>query len=75
MVRDELILSYIQTGVNIQITEKVTACRDPKDNIYLELAVCGKADLIISGDEDLLTMKHFKGTSIIPPAAFLIDYE
>jgi putative PIN family toxin of toxin-antitoxin system len=35
-------------------------CRDTKDQIFLELAYLGKADILISGDEDLLILKnHF----------------
>jgi putative PIN family toxin of toxin-antitoxin system len=32
-------------------------CRDTKDQIFLELAYLGKADILISGDEDLLILK------------------
>ena len=37
----------------VPITELIAACRDPKDNKFLELAVSGGADLIVSGDGDL----------------------
>jgi len=51
--------------------ERITACRDPKDNQFLEVAVAGKADVIISGDQDLLVLHPFAGIPIVPPAAFL----
>ena len=38
----------------VPITERVAACRDPTDDKFLELAVNGHADLIVSGDGDLL---------------------
>lgn len=38
----------------VAITERIAACRDPKDDKFLELAVNGRADLIVTGDADLL---------------------
>jgi putative PIN family toxin of toxin-antitoxin system len=52
------------------ITERVAACRDHKDDKFLELAVNGHADVIVSGDADLLVLDGFSGTPIVPPAAF-----
>ena len=51
--------------------ERITACRDPKDDKFLEVAVAGKADVIVSGDEDLLALNPIAGVPIVPPAAFL----
>ena len=48
----------------------ITACRDPKDK-FLEVAVTGKADVIVSGDQDLLVLHPFAGIPILAPAAFL----
>jgi putative PIN family toxin of toxin-antitoxin system len=54
----------------VTITERVAACRDPDDDKFLELAVNGKADVIVSGDADLLTLDTFRGIPIITAAAF-----
>jgi putative PIN family toxin of toxin-antitoxin system len=54
----------------VTITKRVTACRDPKDDKFLELAVNGHADVIVSGDDDLLVLDTFQGIPIITPAAF-----
>ncbi len=54
----------------VMITEPVTGCRDPDDNKFLELAVNGHADVIVSGDADLLALDSFRGIPIITPAAF-----
>jgi putative PIN family toxin of toxin-antitoxin system len=51
----------------VTITETVTACRDPKDDKFLELAVNGCADVIVSGDTDLLILDTFRGIPIITP--------
>lgn len=55
----------------ITIAERIAVCRDPKDDKFLELAVNGKADLIVSGDADLLVLNPFRGIPIVPPAVFV----
>jgi putative PIN family toxin of toxin-antitoxin system len=44
---------------------------DPSDNKFIEAAVAGQADYIVSGDKHLLDLKEYKGISIITPRAFL----
>ena len=44
---------------------------DTSDNKYLECAVEGKADYIISGDKHLTDLQLFRGIKIIDPAKFL----
>ena len=58
-------------GERVAPAERITACRDPKDDKFLEVAVAGKADVIVSGDQDLLVLHPFAGIPILPPAAFL----
>jgi putative PIN family toxin of toxin-antitoxin system len=55
----------------VTITERITACRDPKDDKFLEAAVNGRADLIVSGDADLLALNPFRGISIVTSADFV----
>ena len=45
--------------------------RDPSDNKFLECAITGKAQAIISGDKDLLSIGHYQSISIQSPATFL----
>ncbi len=52
----------------------IQACRDPKDDAFISLAVAGDAACIISGDADLLTLHPFRGIAILTPAAFLADF-
>ena len=44
---------------------------DFTDSIFLECAIDGKADFIISGDKHLLTLKEYQGISILSPSEFL----
>ena len=50
---------------------KINACRDPKDNKFLECGVIGKVDYIVSGDKDLLSIKEYKNIRIITSKDFL----
>ena len=55
----------------VTISERVTECRDPKDNKFLELALDGRADVIVSGDYDLLELNPFRKIPIVRPTAFV----
>ena len=50
---------------------RIKACRDPKDDKFLELAVSGGATHIVTGDSDLLALNPFRGIQIIIPHSFL----
>jgi putative PIN family toxin of toxin-antitoxin system len=55
----------------VTITERIAACRDPTDDKFLELAVDGHADLIVSGERDLLALNPFRQIPIVTPAIFV----
>lgn len=50
-------------------------CRDPDDDAVLALGVAAHADLIVSGDRDLLDLKTFQGIDILTPAEALRKVE
>jgi predicted nucleic acid-binding protein len=54
----------------VAITEAVTGCHDPKYDKFLELAVNGRADVIVSGDADLLVLVAFRDNPPLTSAAF-----
>jgi putative PIN family toxin of toxin-antitoxin system len=58
-------------GELVTPTQKVTACRDPKDDKLLEAALAAKADCIVSGDADLLVLNPFEDIPVLRPAEFL----
>jgi uncharacterized protein len=60
-------------GTLTTITVQLAVVRDPKDNFVLELAVSGGASVVISGDNDLLTLGRYDGIPIRTPAQFLQD--
>ena len=47
------------------------ACRDPRDNQFLALALVSEADALVSSDEDLLVLHPWRGIPIVTPAEFL----
>ncbi len=75
----ELIRAFLigmrNAGTHVTIRSKVQACRDPKDNYLLALAKDGRADVLITGDKDLLVMETFEGVKIISPASFLRTFK
>ncbi len=69
--RDRFLEALIRAATPIEPLEAICACRDPKDNKFLELAVAGSAGYLISGDEDLLVLNPFRGIQIVTPAEFV----
>ncbi|MDD8031100.1 MAG: putative toxin-antitoxin system toxin component, PIN family [Acidobacteriota bacterium] len=62
-------LEPVRIKTKLQVVSK-----DPSDDKFLELAVDGKADFLVSGDKHLLELRSYQGTKIIPVAEFLRRY-
>lgn len=58
-------------GELVTPARRVAACRDPKDDRFLEAALAGDADCVVSGDADLLDLTPFENIPILRPAEFL----
>ena len=69
--RLSLLTKYEEKTEFVKVLHTVTVCRDPDDNKYLELALSGKADCIITGDSDLQVLNPFENIPIISPKEFL----
>jgi uncharacterized protein len=70
-LRIEFLETILDDTVWVEIQEPVVACRDPKDDKFLSLAVNGQADFIVTGDQDLLVLNPFRGVAILRPEEFL----
>ena len=68
--RQEFIRLLGRIAEMVPVVRVVRACRDPADDKFLEVAVNGRADLIITGDRDLLALDPFMGIAILTPAAY-----
>lgn len=68
LIEEELLpfVQVIKPGTRIRVVK-----RDPLDNKFLECAVAGKADMLISGDKELLAIRHYRQVRIQTPSAFL----
>lgn len=72
LAKRQAFFDYYISLVNIFSVElKLTDCRDPKDNKYLELAVTGSAEIIVTGDNDLLVLHPFREILIVNSTTFL----
>jgi putative PIN family toxin of toxin-antitoxin system len=69
--RRSFLADLTEIPVWISITQRIRACRDPRDDKFLELAINGDADAILTGDDDLLALHPFRAIDILTPAAWL----
>jgi uncharacterized protein len=69
--RIEFLAALVQQAELIEISIRITECRDPEDDKFLELAVGGGATHLVSGDDDLLVLNPFRGIPIVTPQVFI----
>jgi len=69
--RDLFLAQIERVAEFVPIIQLVRACRDPNDDKFLEVALNGRADVIITGDTDLLRMHPWRGTDILSPVDYL----
>lgn len=69
--RETLLRSLEKNAVFFNPVETIDACRDQKDNLFLELAVACEARCILSGDSDLLVLNPFRQIPIVTSSEFL----
>ena len=61
----------VRNSIVVEPKEKIRAVKDdPKDDIFIEAAVAGSADFIVSQDKEVLKLKEFRGIKIITPEEF-----
>lgn len=69
----EFILAELQAAVEIvhpaPLPDRV--CRDPDDDDVLACALAARADMIVSGDRDLLDLHEYRGIPIVSPSSAL----
>ncbi len=63
-------LDIVGTIETVTIKSRINVCRDPKDNKFLECALDGGADYLVTADKDLLDIKIYGRTKIITAAEF-----
>src|SRR5438034_11144352 len=69
--RDALLERVASLVEIIDVLQSIRASRDPKDDKFLDAAVNGRADVLVSGDKDLLALHPFRGIAILTPASYV----
>jgi putative PIN family toxin of toxin-antitoxin system len=69
--REELAAATIAASEMIEVTSSIRECRDLGDDKFLELALDGNAEAIVTGDSDLLALHPWRGIKILTPHAAL----
>lgn len=69
--RDDYLALIRGSAQFVDVSTSLSVCRDPDDDKFLEIAVSGGADVIISGDGDLHALHPFREIPILSPDAFL----
>ncbi len=66
------VLALIETAMELVIPADLPqrVCRDADDDAVLATAIAGGARCIVTGDQDLLVLREFRGIRIIRPADF-----
>lgn len=68
---EETLYPILSLAEIVEPTRVITASRDPYDDHVLACAVEARADVIVTGDNDLLTLGTFEGIRILTPRQFL----
>lgn len=68
---DDILALIALRGELVAPTRRLKICRDPKDDMFIEAALAGSAEYIVTGDEDLLTLKKFETVRFVIPRTFL----
>lgn len=64
------VANLLRRGTVVVPQIDVTVCRDPNDDFLLALAAAGHADVLVTRDEDLLTLRFYGQTEVIHVAEF-----
>ena len=73
--QDLFLAMIVSEATLVTATERLSLCRDPRDDKSLELAVAGSATHLVTGDPDLLALDPFRGTRIMTPAALVEELD
>jgi uncharacterized protein len=75
MTADEIVIIAKRLMTLVVIEEIVIPeLRDPKDQMVLATAIAGDAQVVISGDKDLLVLHPYQNISILLPQEFLSTF-
>src|SRR3972149_4270894 len=70
----DLVALLALRGELVKPERDVKVCRDPKDDVFIEAALAGEAEYIVTGDADLLILKKFETVRLVTPRVFLAAF-
>ena len=70
-LRDALLFRLAPLVEVVEVAQEIRVSRDPNDDKFLEAALNGRADVLVTGDRDLLDLHPFRGIEILTPADYL----
>ena len=66
---EEELLPFVET---VRVRRRLAVIRrDPEDNKFLECAMAGRAEYLVTGDQDLLELSSYRGIAILTVGEFL----
>lgn len=70
-VIEDILATIAVRGQLVIPSRRINVCRDPDDNMFIEAALAGDASVVVTGDDDLLTLKKFESVQFVTPKIFL----
>jgi uncharacterized protein len=67
----DVFASIARASTMVAVREPIAVCRDPRDDKFIAAAVAGKAEYLVTGDDDLLALRAFRNVVITTPAEFV----
>jgi putative PIN family toxin of toxin-antitoxin system len=72
---EQMLLTFKSFIEVIPVKSKVNVCRDPNDDFLLALSNDGKANYLVTGDKDLLSLNRYRKTDIVTFSQFIETIE
>ena len=69
--RQEFLRLLSRVAEIVTTAHAIRVCRDPKDNMLLEVAVNGSAQALVTVDRDLVSLNPFRGVVIVTPSKYI----
>jgi putative PIN family toxin of toxin-antitoxin system len=70
----DLVALLALRGELVKSERKVKICRDPQDDMFIEAALAGAAEYVVTGDKDLLSLRKFESVRFATPRIFLAAF-
>lgn len=65
------LMTFEKSCILVRLRHNVHNRRDPKDDMFLECAALANADVLVTGDKDLLSLKSYGSTPIVTPLEYV----